>query len=150
MLAFVVAMGAAWRIRGGWLSLPSTQLARMVPVVVGTVGAVWFFPDAWTMWVWGVSLYLGMIWPWAQWMDMGRVAENDDFIGMSGRGMILTAPAGLLMYFHGMGIIMLVGGFFMGLIYWISWKVRLNTVGGEVGTGMLLAVLMLATEMLRI
>ncbi len=142
MAAFVLLMGVAWRVRGGWLALPSTNLARSVPVVLMSAGAYGFSQDL-LMLATGPLLFLGMIWPWAQWMDMGNVEENDDFVGMSGRGLLLTYPLGLLFYFTGYGIIVSAGGILMGLIYWLSWKAKLDTPGGEVGTGLLLGVLVL-------
>lgn len=141
--AFVVLMGIAWRIRGGWLKMPSTLLGRMVPTILMALGAAALSGNLWMLLA-GPAVYLGMIMPWAQWMDMGRVEDNDDFVGLSGRGMLLTLPLGLLMYALGYGIIPLVGGVLMGTVYWVSWHIRLDTEGGEVGTGMLLGALVIA------
>jgi len=140
--AFILAMGLAWRVRGGLWALPSTTLARSVPAILMSLGCFWFSQSLWMLLA-GPALFAATTMPWAQWMDMGTVEDNDDFVGMSGRGLLLTLPLGLLFYFMGHGIIVQVGGVLMGSIYWTSWKIRLMTPGGEVGTGFLLGSLVL-------
>ena len=92
ILGFSIMMGVFWRIRGGWLSLPSSQLGRLVPatffgLVLHQVGVA-----PWHALIAGLALWLGTVFPWAQWMDMGRVEDNDDEVGMTGRGMVLFLP----------------------------------------------------------
>ena len=98
--AFTLLMGVAWRIRGGWLALPSTTLARLVPATVYAIGAYLMSDNLWHL-LMGPLLFLGTIWPWGQWQDMGRVEENDDLVGMAGRGMLLCLAPGAFLALQG-------------------------------------------------
>ncbi len=145
--AFTLLMGVAWRIRGGWLALPSTTLARLVPATVYAIGAYLMSDNLWHL-LMGPLLFLGTIWPWGQWQDMGRVEENDDLVGMAGRGMLLCLAPGAFLALQGYPLLLLIFGFLMGPIYWLSWRIKFYTMGGEVGTGLLLGVLTSACYLL--
>ena len=67
-------------------------------------------------------MFLSILPPWAQWMDMGRVADNDDFTGMLGRGLILTYLCGWFLYFFGYGVALVISGPAMALIYYGCWR----------------------------
>jgi len=147
VLISCVIMAVAWRVRGGWLSVPSTQLGRLIPAVVLAAAILFFTGNVVVSLLSIPALWVGTIFPWAQWMDMGRVEENDDFVGMFGRGMILLAPLAILFSLFGITAYpeyMIIAGGMMSPIYWLSWKApdfRLgsfidgSTAIGELATG---------------
>ncbi len=115
----------AWRGRGGFYRLGSTQLSRIL-------GVLPLVPFAWWVGDWQAVIAALFLWPpllvgWAEWQDMGTVADNDDFIGMTGRGFLQVALAVTALH-------PLVGpdsslafmwvGATMGLIYWTAMKIR--------------------------
>lgn len=116
-IAFVIAGALAWRIRGGWLGLPSTTLGRLVPSVLYGGFAYWLGVPLLFSIALIPSLWIGLIWPWAQWMDMGHVREDDDLIGMTGRGFLITVLPGLLLW----NPALVAAGGLMGPIYWAAW-----------------------------
>src|SRR3990167_1455700 len=96
-------------------------------VVAGVLGVALFVlsGDPWTLLA-GLALYLGLLMPWADFQDFGRVAGSArrDFIGMTVVGGILVAlPTAAVLAFAGYyyGPLMLDAGMLTGAAYWIAW-----------------------------
>ncbi|MAF25564.1 hypothetical protein CL634_08340 [bacterium] len=75
--------GVLWRIRGGWLNVGNTTLARLIYAIPFGGYAFYLSSDPY-MGLAAICAWLGMKLPWAHWMDMGHVEENDDFTGVAG------------------------------------------------------------------
>lgn len=115
----------AWRGRGGWFGLGSTQLSRIF-------GVLPLLPFAWWVGDWHAVVAAALLWPplmfgWAEWQDMGTVADNDDFVGMTGRGFLQVALS--VTALHQLVSVdsaipfMWLGGL-MGVIYWLACQAR--------------------------
>jgi hypothetical protein len=141
----VPVFGALWRIRGGWLGLPSSQLARACFSIPFGLYTVLLTGDWWGM-LMAPAIHLGMVMPWAQWMDMNHVEENDDLTGMTGRGFLVTAAGSVLLAVIDPGpaaYIFLMGGSMLGPIYAASWDIfKGGTEAAEVMYGGWLAALL--------
>ena len=153
--AFVLAAALAWRIRGGWLGLPSTTLGRSVPALV-LGGTAWSLSTSiWAAGATAIGIFVGALLPWSRWQDVGHVADDDDLVGMMGRGLLLTWPTGLALWRLGYSPIFMAGGILMGLLYWLAWKIPDGfkvgsfidgqTAVAELATGAMLAGLLIAT-----
>lgn len=111
----------AWRGRGGWYGLGSTQLSRVF-------GVLPLLPFAWWAGDWHAAIAAALLWPplmfgWAEWQDMGTVADNDDFVGMTGRGFLqvsLSVTALHLLVSFDAAIPFMWVGALMGVIYWLA------------------------------
>lgn len=151
----IFGMALAWRIRGGWLGVPSSTAGRLIPASLLCLMALHITGhDPWMLMVLPL-MWLGAIPAWAQWQDMGRVEDNDDFVGMTGRGLLLTWPVGLFLYLYGLPPWFSFGGVLMGPIYWLAWRFfgRVRRGGfidgpgaiAEMGVGAMLATLFYLT-----
>lgn len=148
-IAGILGMALAWRIRGGYLGLPSSTLGRIVPATLLAGLAYWFTQDYW------MALVMPLMWagtalPWAQWM---QVRNSDEITGMTGRGLILTLPVGLFLYVMGYEIIFMLSGVTFGIIYVLSWKLFSNIrlggfIDGATSVGELLTGAMLGTALI--
>ena len=95
--------------------------------VAGVLGIALFVlsGDPWTLLA-GLALFVGLLMPWAEFQDFGRVAgsERRDFIGMTVVGGILVAlPTAAVLAFAGYDAapLVLVAAAFTGPAYWASW-----------------------------
>lgn len=121
--ALVGAIG--WRGRGGWYGLGSTGLSRVLGVVPLAPFAWW--AGEWPALVAAMLLIPPLTFGWAEWQDMGTVADNDDFVGMTGRGFLqvsLSVTALHLLVSNEASIVFMWVGATMGAIYWTAKEFR--------------------------
>ncbi len=122
-LAAIVG-GLLNRWRGGWLPWPESHNARRF----GLTLALTAFVAYWTLDPFASAaallLFPGLLPGWGRWFDMGRVQDDDDLLGLTGRGMVLTAPTGLALALLGHGPWAMVCGGLMGPTYWLAWWIH--------------------------
>ncbi len=118
--AFVVG-GILNRWRGGWLAFPASHNARRAGLTLGLAIVVFATTRSPSAAAAALLLFPGLLPPWGEWFDMGRMGEDDDFWGMAGRGLFLTAPMGVAFDLLGYGPWIIVSGVLMGPIYWLAW-----------------------------
>lgn len=128
-MTFIIATLAAgllgalmWRMRGGFL-MPSTQVGRIFAVL--PLVAIGYALAGWPAALAAALLFPTTLLPWGKWMDMGTMGDDDDLVGMTGRGFVQTslAAAGLAVAASPLaGLIYLFAGALMGPIYWGAWK----------------------------
>lgn len=143
-ILWIIAGGILYRIRGGWLSLPSTFLGRMV-FCVPTGLFLWYLSGVWYLAPLGtIAIFLGILNGWGTFMDMGRTTDLNtdddppiywivgrednsrpfwqrwlrDFVGMSLRGVLICLPVGLLlMVMIGSSMWWILGGLAISIWY---------------------------------
>lgn len=128
--AFIITLAAlvgaiAWRGRGGWYRLGSTQASRVLGILPLLPFAWWAgdLPAA----IAALFLFPPLMLGWAEWQDMGTVAQNDDFVGMTGRGFIQVALTSTVLHplvDPDAGLAFLWIGALMGVVYWLAMKIR--------------------------
>lgn len=148
-LAALPLLGAVlFRIRGGWLGLPSTTLGRLAWSCGMTAGVVALSLDWWLLGL-APALFVGCVLPWWDSIDLGRNEGNAwrDGLVMTARGLAWVAPAAaLLAWREGWPALGLVAA---GLACWpayaLAWRVPSAVPGfargpelGEVAFGFLI------------
>lgn len=113
------------RIRGGWLSVGSTTIGRLIWAGLGLAAAAWAW-DPWLLWL-VPALYLGAVPGNPYGIDMGRHdgAWLKDTIAMLGRGIVWVAPTAFVLY--GLGYdwrALAVVGFLCPMAYEAGWRIR--------------------------
>ncbi len=127
MLSFSIAFllgGLLNRWRGGWLAFPPSHTLRRLGLtlaLVGLVGAKTGDPYATAA---ALLLFPGLLPSWGRWFDMGRMGKDDDLLGMTGRGMVLTGLLGGALALLGHGPWVMLAGATMGPIYWLAWWIH--------------------------
>jgi|GEM_PF-4396788 len=115
--AFVVG-GLLNRWRGGWLAFPASHNARRAGLTLGLAVVVLATTGSPSAAAAAILLFPGLLPPWGEWFDMDH---DDDLWGMTGRGLILTAPMGGAFDLLGYGPWIILSGALMGPIYWLAW-----------------------------
>lgn len=115
----ISALGGAiaWRGRGGPFGLPSTQLTRVLCVVIMTAIAV-----AATGLI-GLCMAAHMLVIWVGWADWQRMERPTDVLLMGARGLLQTLPTACALWYFGpnsAAYIYFAAGFLMGPIYWLA------------------------------
>lgn len=122
IIVFSIIIGAlVWRLRGwgGWsTSMTLKRFMATAPLMV--IGFIFGGPHGMLA---AATIFVMLMLPWGQWQDQGTVEDNDDLIGMTGRGCLQTLPAAtILMPMTPSAIILIWAGAMMGPIYWLCWK----------------------------
>lgn len=112
LLTFICSF--ANRIRGGLTDgLFSTNGGRVFYALFSSImlASIHIIPVA-------VLLFLGVVFHWAPYQYMDN--PKHDVLWMTGRGLLVTAPAGLYLYFVlGHGLLYAFSGLSMGAVYWL-------------------------------
>lgn len=135
----LIPLGAVlFRIRGGWLSLPSTTLGRAVWSVGMTL-----IPAAitWRLVVLAPALFLGCVLPWWQSIDMGRnegtLARDAVFHTLRGALWVLPASAAGWWALGPWTLLVMIPGLLCAGWYELGWRtpssVKHFTRGSELG-----------------
>lgn len=127
MTFFIAALAGllgalVWRMRGGFL-MPSTQVGRVFAVL--PLVAIGYGLAGWPAALAAALLFPTTLLPWGRWMDMGTMGDDDDLVGMTGRGFMQTSLVGAALAVVTSplaGLIYLFAGASMGPIYWSAWK----------------------------
>lgn len=144
----ILLSGPLNRWRGASLS-PSHQVKRFVVAANTSLAAFLVTGDYWTFGL-TITIWLGLLGAWGEWMDMGHVEYKDDLMGMTGRGLWLLFPSSMYLTLvnlftnadYELGLFIAPGAT-MGLIYLALWKLKPPTNKfldgptsyGELGTG---------------
>lgn len=137
-LALIPLGALLFRIRGGWLDLPSTTLGRAVWSVGMTI-----IPAAitWRLAVLAPALFLGCVLPWWKSIDMGRNEGTllEDALWHTLRGFLWVLPA-VVAGWWAIGawssLLLIPGGACAGLYelgWWTPSSVKDFTRGSEMG-----------------
>lgn len=119
--------GLLFRLRGMHHPWLGTQGARFlfwcIPMAVA--GHFLFHLPLWASAASVLAYWLGLIvMPWGKWFDLGHVAGDyfKELIILSLRGILVTLPAGLLLwYFEPLGWVYALCGVMMGPCYALGW-----------------------------
>lgn len=156
-LALPVLGALLFRIRGGWLALPSTTAGRLAWSLGMGLAVLAARPDPWLALL-VPALFAGCVLPWFGTIDLGRnegTALRDGLV-MTGRGLAWIAPAAAVLAWRegwqAAGVV--VAGLACWPAYALAWRVPSRVPGfargaelGEVffgaliGAGLALAVL---------
>jgi hypothetical protein len=120
--------GFLFRLRGMHHSWLGTQGARFMfwCIPMALLSYLLFNLPVWAGAVSALAYWLGLIvMPWGKWFDLGHNNGKfwPDFFFLSLRGVFVTAPAGLLIwYFSPLGWVFALCGIMMGVCYALGWK----------------------------
>lgn len=126
---WTIVCAIANRIRGGWLSNYiikyiswwSTTPARIfVSSIIST--PVYMTRPLKEALLFNLFLYVGFIFRWYPWNVMLKPIRDITLLSL--RGLLITFPAGLMLGYRHFAFC----GLLMGIIYFISWKVKLHHV----------------------
>lgn len=140
LLALIPLGAILFRIRGGWLRLPSTTLGRAVWSVGMTVLPVAVTLNWWLLLL-APALFAGCVLPWWKSIDMGRM-EGDLWVDaalQTARGVLWVLPAALLLawLYQLAAVPLVVAGLLCAIAYELGWRtpsdVRHFTKGAELG-----------------
>lgn len=122
-IAAFLTGGLLNRWRGGWLPWPPSHTLRRLGVTLGLAGLAFLVSNDWRVGLAGLLVFFGLLPPWGEWFDMGRMGGtlSDDFWGMTGRGLVLTALPGFSLTLLGYGPWVMISGAMMGPIYLGAW-----------------------------
>lgn len=140
LAALPIAGALLFRIRGGWLQLPSTTLGRVAWSAPMAALAALASADWWLLGL-GPLLFLGCVLPWWQTIDLARNEGRfwRDFIVMTGRGVLWVAPAFPLLFWREgwASLFVLAAGLSCAALYELGWRtpsnVRAFARGSELG-----------------
>lgn len=131
-LALPLLGALLFRIRGGWLSLPSTTLGRLAwscGMALGVAGATL---DAWALAL-APALFVGCVLPWWGSLDLGRNEGEAwrDALVMTARGVLWVLPAaGLVAWWRGWPAVgLVVAGLACAPAYALAWRIPSNAPG---------------------
>jgi hypothetical protein len=127
ILLSMIPLGAIlFRIRGGWLNLPSTTVGRMVWSVGMTVLPVAATMNWWLLLL-APALFLGCILPWWKSIDMGRNEGRliIDAALQTARGILWVLPAVALLYwqYEWAALAALIPGLLCAAAYEAGWRI---------------------------
>lgn len=124
---FMALLGAfLFRVRGGFLPTGSSLLARSLYAGGLTVAAVACRFD-WMLLALFPAFLAGALFAWWDSIDLARNEGKwvNDFAVMLGRGMIFTAPAGVVLYLLGYSswVFVFVAGLTCAPLYELAWRI---------------------------
>ena len=133
LLAVVAAAFCALanRYRGGWqpplaILRERGHTQRRILVAIFVAGSLFAASSSPLVAGAGLLTFFGLILPWAAWQDQGRVTDDDDLTGMSGRGLLLHLPTAAWLGAVGeptAGLVFVALGSLMGPAYGAAWAV---------------------------
>ena len=148
LIALAGLGGALNRVRGGlwgdWIRSNlwggyGTTGGRLVFAVSTAVGAALIAWD-WRLLALAATLFAGLLMGWFKAADLGRDGDRSRLLElalMTGRGLIMTAPSGALLFWLGYSPWFGAAGLALGLLYELGW--RTPTIERSFGRGMEIA-----------
>lgn len=130
IILYAIIGGLLYRVRGGGIGpiklAGATQARIMFGVSSGALAALQGLPWPYAV-GFALATWLGLVEGWHGHMDIGHNEGEtlEDLLGMSMRGVLLTAPAGAVLAsaIGPWGLIYAFCGSLLGIIYWIGWKI---------------------------
>jgi len=140
LILMIPALGALYRIRGGWLTDKLKIEGNVLPRAAFSLGLAAFAAaqgEDWLLLGAAPLVYLGIVFGWFKAADIGRDKDRPRLIEgliMCGRGLILTTPLGLFLGFTDHGWWFTAWGLALGPLYELA--LRTPRLADSFNTGM--------------